>query len=268
MTIFKEGTKEWLADLNNKLSHHICAFDPIYQAYQQMKKWYDEWDTLDELTKSALFTSIIIHYSRPFTLNRIAHGKHQYKTTYLKKAPGFDAELHKHIMNDIRDQIVAHHDRRALKTRIGHLINVVRVKLDNSQFDDWRIPLRTFAISKGVRFITSKEHAKRYLDHLTVCVNAIATHAYQLLGEINSSAQKYPDIQPRDWESPKIMTPENGEMLLPDADNIEGVKAKAPKLSISEELYAWRDTTLTYTPEAEYNWIGENGPASVKILLK
>ncbi len=118
MPALQEGTQVWLDRLYDVASQEVRALIQIDQAERHIGKLLDGWDTLDEDIKSALFTSVVIHYARPFTSNETKEGKRKYPVSQFKGVPKFDRQLHDHLC-DLRDKLVAHQDGTLLKAQIG-----------------------------------------------------------------------------------------------------------------------------------------------------
>src|SRR5262249_43067763 len=117
----KDGTKECKAQLENTALWHLRAYDQINQAYRCLTKLSRDSDTLDKIVQSALFTSAVIHYARPFGDNRggsISFSKYRFKD--LKQAR-VDRVFHDHLL-DLRNKLVAHQDGTLLSAKIGQLM--------------------------------------------------------------------------------------------------------------------------------------------------
>jgi hypothetical protein len=258
----EEGTEEWVGQLQSRAVRHVRAFDQLNQALQCLMKLHEGWELLDEVVKSALFTSAVVHYARPFGVNKAERGSQSYGIGELKRAAGFDRELHDHLL-DLRNKVVAHQDGTLLRARAGHLM----LRLREHEVE---IPVQTLAVAMAVQGFGTKEILTRCLNHLKVCVETVWESVQQALGDMNAAAHKYPDVQPETMKkfelwSEKSIPGTGAKVAAPSALDSDFVNLQTPNFGVPADSYAWRRTAVTFTPQAKYEWTGPDGPATLEV---
>jgi hypothetical protein len=255
----KEGTLEWKVQLEDIAVRHLRAFDPIFEAYQCLSKLSQEGNTLDEVVKSALFTSTVVHYARPFSGNR--GGKitsSRYKITDLRHAK-VDLKLHDHILI-LRKKLVAHQDGELLQARIGH--NVIKI-----HEHDVEVPVQTFAVVSALQGIATM--IARYLEHVAACVEAIRMNVEEALTAVNAAEHKYPSVKPAKRQKINLVLNKSiakGEQfMLPDLADTAVAMTKLPEFPVPSDSYLWRRTMVQLAPEGKYEWTTPEGPAALSV---
>lgn len=261
MDAIDEGTKEWKVQLGDIALRHLRALDPIFQAYRYLTKLLQEEDTLDEVVKSALFVSAVVHYARPFIDNR--GGKTtgaKYRIQELKN-PEFDRLLHDHLLV-LRQKLVAHQDGTVMRARIGHQ----RIKIHEH---DIEIPVQTFACVGALDRIATKEMIARYLKHVKACVGAIQTNIDRALTAVDAAEHEYPEVQPEGRQKIDLFSQEplaDGEQfMLSDLADCEAAMIKLPDFPVPPNSYVWRRTMIQLTPERKYEWTTPEGAAALIV---
>lgn len=149
--------------LRRRCVDHFRALSSIQAAHQYALRLIEGWGNLDDMFSSALHSASVMAYARPFTSAKTKGGTVQYPLKKLKKAPGFDSDLHDHLM-EMRDKIVAHSDYSMLRS------TMYLQAIGDSQ----ELPICLGLNVKRLRGIESKSLADRYGFHFEVCVSHIA----------------------------------------------------------------------------------------------
>jgi hypothetical protein len=257
----EEGTEEWKLQLEAVAIRHLRAFDQVNQAYQCLVKLSQEGNTLDQVVKSALFTSAVIHYSRPFGQNRGGQTtSSRYRIKELQNDE-VDRVLHNHLL-DLRDKLVAHQDGTVLPARIGQYTIAVHEA-------DVEIPVQTFGAVWALQGIATEEILARYLKHVGACVEAIQANAHKALTAVNAAEHKYPEVKPDGRQKLDVFSRKTiaggEEVAFPDLADGAATIIKFPTFPVPPDSYMWRRTLITVTPEAQYEWAGPEGPASLRV---
>jgi hypothetical protein len=259
----KEGTQEWKVQLEGMAVRHLRALDQIVFAHRCLERLSQEGDTSDEIIKSALFTSAVIHYSRPFGKNlgeQASFSKYSIKD--LQHHPEVDRVLHGHILV-LRNKLVAHQDRTLLRARIGHFAITLHE-------DEVEIPVQTFAVVFALQGIATEETLARYRKHVAACVEAIHANVGTALTAVNAAEHEYPDVKLDGRQKVSVFSRKSiakAEVApLPDLDDTEVAMIKSPDFpGIPANAYTWRRTVIKATPEATYEWTGPEGVRSLRV---
>src|ERR1700722_5351001 len=108
-TLANKGSVEWFEHSRRRCVDHLRSLLSIQMARNSANAILQQWTSQSAENNSALHSSCVIAYARPFTNAATKNGNIQYPTKKLMKAPGFDKELHFHIL-DLRHRLVAHSD--------------------------------------------------------------------------------------------------------------------------------------------------------------
>jgi len=87
---------------------------------------------------------------------------------------------------------------------------------------------------------------------------------------VNAAAHKYPDVHSETMEKFELWSaksiPETGKKVAaPSALDSDFVNIQISNFGVPTESYAWRRTSVTFTPQAKYEWIGPDGPAALEV---
>src|SRR5271169_5684192 len=97
-----KGSVEWFEHSRMRCVDHLRALLSIRMARDSAIAILQHWQFQSPESNSALHSSCVIAYARPFTSAATKSGKVTYPTRALMAAPGFDKELHVHIL-DLRN---------------------------------------------------------------------------------------------------------------------------------------------------------------------
>ena len=134
-------------------------------ALANVRRLLEGWTTLDAVVQSALHARAVISYAEPFV-----HEPWAYQTKELKSVPGFDAEVHDHLL-ELRNKLIAHSDEEFSEGTLIALFADIDVKLDDGRtFKDHLfsgLNVRTTALD-GVH---SRDLTERYEGHIQATSN-------------------------------------------------------------------------------------------------
>jgi hypothetical protein len=152
------GDPEWFRTRRLAAANCLRALDNVSQAAIAIDRILADWKKLDTELKSALLYSSVIHYARPFCYRKDYGGKK------LRSRPGFDSELHEHLVN-LRNELIAHQDNETLRAIVGHgycdlaLSGTTTTALISTQ-----------CVVKALHRINNVDVAKRYASHFASCI--------------------------------------------------------------------------------------------------
>lgn len=260
MPKLKEGSQAWLDQLYDVAAQEVRAFNQIEQAARHISKLFDEWDALDGDLKSALFTSVVIHYARPFTNNRNLRGRRSYPVSQFKGAPEFDRQLHRHLCS-LRDKLVAHQDGTFLRAQIGQYIITLTFP-----DDDAKIPVSFFAATTAFHGLANREICDRYRKHIHAACMAVHTLLDGTLRAIAIAAHKYRELRFGSKELPAFegkglpseIPPSGFERFIADIE--------IPDSPVPPTAYVWRQSAVASTPLAKYTVQSKDGPVSFEVV--
>lgn len=260
----EKGSVEWFDDERRGITELARAIDSFASASRALSKFSRYNEFLDDDLKSSLFSSAVVNYARPFTPNR---NTDVYKHTLPKKSVasehGYSGVMHQHIM-DLRNKIIAHHDSDYVGASIVY--HYLRLKSDIS---DKHIVRGGSAITQSVNFPSSTEICLGLQSHIKAVLEAagksLKSKFQEYLGATNvhwdnfvTSRSKYGDNSIK-WGESRFPDMSKPVELLP----IEAIKIdewiKKPKLSVSEDGYAYRDLSLTIGISFDVEIIGSDG---------
>jgi hypothetical protein len=229
-----KGSVEWFELSRIRCVDHLRALLSIKLARDNAVAILRNWNSLSAETNSALHSSCVIAYARPFTYAATKNGKVTYSAKRLPAASGFDKELHIHIL-DLRNQIIAHGDYGIFPSTM-YLQTV----------GDERLPLRLGINVKGILGIESHDLALRYEKHLSVCdlnLEKILNHECR---ELASEARMHPAEFHKTHNIPEVkeeitLGPESKDLPPP-----AGPAAVVENPVFPEGLSGYRYITLTH----------------------
>jgi hypothetical protein len=146
----------------------------IRMAHDAICKLLHSWASADATVNYSLHFTAVTLYARPFLPTATSSGKVQYPIKDLKETPGFDQELHQHII-DVRNTLVAHRDYG-----VSHSTMYLK------SLGDEEMPVALGANVKVLAGIDERPLAERYERHFCVCrsvVEEILTREMKNLGE-------------------------------------------------------------------------------------
>jgi len=160
---------------------HLRALLSIKMARSNVADILRNWDSQTSDIKSALHSACVISYARPFTHSATSKGKITYPAQQLVRTAGFDAELHKHVL-DLRNKIIAHGD-----------YGVFPSTMNVQTIGDDRLPIALGINVKGMFGIASRDLALRYENHLSICDNRLEQLLNLECNELAAEAKLHPD---------------------------------------------------------------------------
>jgi hypothetical protein len=174
-------TVEWFEGSRRRCIDHLRALLWIKLARANAAEILRNWSSQSIETKHALHSACVISYARPFTQSATGTGKKiTYPTRQLRKAIGFDKDLHAHIL-DLRNRIIAHGD-----------YGIFRSTMYVQAIGDARLPIALGMQVKSMCGIESHDLAQRYEAHLSACDNKLEQLLDLECNELAEEARQYP----------------------------------------------------------------------------
>jgi hypothetical protein len=152
-----KGSVEWFEHSRRRCVDHLRALLSIRMARDGANAILRQWKSQSAEINSALHSSCVIAYARPFTNAATKNGNVKYPTKRLMAASGFDKELHDHIL-DLRHRLIAHSD-----------YGIFPSSMYLQAIGDERLPLTLGINVKGIFGIESHDLALRYEKHFSIC---------------------------------------------------------------------------------------------------
>lgn len=183
MKISEPGSAAWFEHQRHRCWDHLRALLSIKQALASIQELIESWSSVSVAARCALHSSSIIMYARPFTVAKTRTGKIIFASKSLSNEPGFDSELHKHILK-LRDEIVAHSDYEHFPSTM-YLQTV----------GDGALPVSLGAKVKTMSGISSLELAGRYKSHFLAAAlgmeNLLGKEFKSLVDQIKREPQEF-----------------------------------------------------------------------------
>lgn len=229
-----KGSVEWFELSRRRCVDHLRTLLSIKMARNNAAAILHNWSSQSAETNSALHSSCVIAYARPFTYAATKSGKVTYSPKRLMAASGFDKELHTHIL-DLRNQIVAHGDYGIFPSTM-YLQTV----------GDDRTPLMLGINVKGILGIESYDLALRYEKHLSICdltLEGILNHECK---ELTSEARIHPIEFHKTHNIPEVKERIDVGPELKHLPRPAGPAAVVENPVFPEGLSGYRYVTLTH----------------------
>jgi hypothetical protein len=198
---------------------------------------------LDDVLKSALLHSAVIHYTRPF------NSKRDYGGNKLKQHAGFDRELHDHLF-DLRNSLVAHHDNDVLRAWVGH--QYYDLTLSAAHYTGM---IATCAVAKALHTIQDRSVAERYASHITACVTFFQRKAEDAVAAIHKMALRFPEAAEANTGSgagepvpvkQQVTTTQVPSMIYLGSSRIPEPQFPMPQFPMPQGSYLYRTVAATH----------------------
>jgi hypothetical protein len=185
-----EGSEEWADNITENARQHLLAHHDVLAAHIFIKKLVDDWDTLEDVLRAALFQSAVTVYARPFVDNRNSTGPNRrfsIPSRVSRTIPDYDRALHKHILS-LRQTLIAHQDTSVVKAQLSHMT------LTNQQEGKPPLIVQTEGKVKALNAIAKKEIAEHYLKHMATSVAYLYEATQDSLGTLHKLRVLYPNL--------------------------------------------------------------------------
>jgi hypothetical protein len=175
-----KGTAEWFELSRRRCVDHLRALLSIQMARDSAEAILQQWEFQKGGNIAALHSSCVIAYARPFTNAATKNGNIKYPTKNLMGAPGFDKELHFHIL-DLRNRLIAHSDYAIFPSSI-YLQTI----------GDQRLPITLGINVMGIFGMESYDLALRYHKHFSICATTLEQILNLECNELASEVRLHP----------------------------------------------------------------------------
>lgn len=228
------GSAEWFEQARRRCVDHLRTLLSLRMARDSANAMLQHWNSQSAEANSALHSSCVIAYGRPFTNAATKRGNIRYPTKNLTATPGFDKELHLHLL-DLRNRLIAHSD-----------YDVFPSSMYLQTMGDDRLPIALGINVKGVFGIESHDLALRYEKHLSICNISVEKTLNLACKELASEAQIHPNAFHMTNNLPDVrhdfvLDSENRNMPPPT-----GPAAGVDDPAFAEGLTGYRYITLTH----------------------
>lgn len=124
----------------------------------------------DRQLLTAMFTTAVVRYARPFSQKADGKGNRAYSVKQLKKDPGFLSNMHRHLMG-IRNTLVAHDDIESIEPRVLTQ-NMTFALPGQTVYPNFLVPVSIAASNKCLAFPVDDAAVKAMRNHGAACVRA------------------------------------------------------------------------------------------------
>jgi hypothetical protein len=260
----QRGTPEWFKRERLFLIETAKAVDSFSAAVSSFQKLVELGVTADTDVRSALHTTGVINYARPFTNNRSGKGGHRtnFGERIVRGHQGYDDKIHQQLMV-LRNKLIAHSDgdyadgRLFRKSLDGHI--------DSEPF---KILVGATVLTLTVNTLDDMELAKRYLAHVKAAEKATQASVAKRLEEFVKAGQQFPDAleaaavaKPR----PSIdtgrfqLSPASLEATVPLSVLNPHTVLKRPNLPIGQDGYKYRSFVMQTDLSTHVKWRNDDG---------
>lgn len=230
----KEGSLAWFQHARERCVDHLRAITSIRSADTSISTILARWTTEDVAILASLHSATVIAYAQPFTPARTKVGKVSYGESALKKAPGFDRDLHSHLLT-LRNQLIAHSDYDFFPSTM-YLQTV----------GDEMLPVAMGVNVKSMFGIEARSLAERYQVHFRSCMKSIEETLNQELREIARQARNYPTEFNASHNVPISTSEANLATEFLDFPGPTGPSSHVSEPSFPEGLRGYRYVTLQH----------------------
>ena len=230
-----KGSVEWFERSRRPCVDHLRALLSLRMARDSATAIVRYWGLQSAENGSALHSSCVIAYARPFTNAATKSCNIKYPAKRLMATAGFDKELHLHIL-DLRNQLIAHSD-----------YGVFPSSMYLQTIGDERLPLTLGIKVKGMFGIESHDLAQRYETHLSICVATVEQALNLECNELASEARIHPAEFDKTHNIPEVR--QEGIILdseLRDLPGPTGPAASVDNPAFVDGLSGYRYITLTH----------------------
>lgn len=229
-----EGTVEWFEVARHRTIDHMRALLAMRGAHQSVVTLLQNWDALDVDAARALHESAVISYARPFTPAATTAGKIAYAISAVRKADGFDRQLHDHLL-DVRNRMIAHAD-------YGVFPSAMTVQTTG----DEALPVALVILVKNLAGIQERELAERYQRHFRACMEAIESALNSEVAELVAHARKHPTAFEASHNVPMSIEEWKAGPDFADLPTPTGPASRVPEPLFPKELSGYRYLTLQH----------------------
>jgi hypothetical protein len=228
---------------DRELFRHVKALEAAQRCDEYVTRLIEQYDVLDKIIKSALFTSVIIQYGRIFKGNERKGKLEFYPIKKLKETIAFDETIHNELLT-IRDRFVAHQDWDVEGRGLAR--SFASGEVNGTSFN--------FIVEQSV-VVTSlagikMEHLKIWQGHIEAICKGLFKLADGVLSELVSLGGERPDlfkmedaIQKEIMGETKLST--QTEILMPTVRGTSFPNLLEKSTKVIGSKYYYRHMTLT-----------------------
>jgi hypothetical protein len=259
------STVEWFKRERLHLIEFAKAIDSFAAARRSFQKLVDLGPEGDPDVTTALHTSAVINYARPFVTNTRADGvRVAFRKKMVKGHENYVEEVHQELV-DLRHKLVAHSDRDYVDGRLFRKFLVLEIEGDHPEF-----VVGATVVTQTVQTVHDMALAQRFLSHIRAVEEAAYTAATKRLEEFVRVGQRFPEQmqQARVTAGARIKT-ERFEMV-PDKPMIAPVQMlnphavlTQPPLKLGPGGYAFRGFVLHVDISTEITRTADDGSKAV-----
>jgi hypothetical protein len=230
----EKGSVEWFEQSRFRCVDHLRALLSHRASLENAGAILRHWGLQSAEYSSALHSSCVISYARPFTSASTKNGNIKYPTRRLIATTGFDKELHAHIL-DLRNRLIAHSD-------YGVFPSTMYLQV----MGDQRLPLTLGINVKALYGIESFGLAARYEKHFSICCNAIEQMLNLECKELASEARIHPNEFNKTHNLPETRQTISLDQQSKTLPGPTGPAAIVENPAFGEGLSGYRYITLTH----------------------
>jgi hypothetical protein len=224
----------WFERGRRRCVDHLRALSSVQLAHEYISTLLTRWTSNEVHSLAGLHAASVIAYARPFTAAFTKEGKLKYPVSALRKTPGFDHELHSHLL-DLRNNLIAHGDYDLLPSTM-YLQTV----------GDEKLPVAMGVNVKCIVGIEARPLAERYQAHFRTCLTVIEEMLNRDLREIAARAQTHPEEFHATHNIPAAILEVKPTIELADFPGPVGAAGDVAEPSFSERLSGYKYLTVRH----------------------
>src|SRR5262245_56821600 len=248
------------------------AVDSFSAAVGSFQKLVELGTTLDADVRSALHTSGVISYARPFSNNLSGERRTSFAKKIVKQHQNFDDDIHLQLLL-LRNKLIAHSDADYADGRLFR--KYISLHSGPKQF---KILAGATVLTLTVHMLEDMELAKRYLAHVRAVAEAAHTSLAIRLEEFVRTVQQFSDAleaasDPK--KGPGInagqfeLSPAKPEAAMPVSFLNPYAVLSLPNLAVGQDGYSYRTFSVQTDMSMNIKWRNDDGSeASFKLEVE
>ncbi len=230
-----EGTREWFDSARHQCVDHLRALVSVRTANEYLTAILTRFIDTDPTTVAGLHSASVIAYARPFVSAKTIEGERRYPEGKLRKASGFDRQLHDHLLS-LRHRLIAHADYALLASTM----NIQTI-------GDEALPVQMEINVKTIYGITDRQLGLRYQAHFQACMRFMEESLNQEVRELNLQSKKYPMEFAATHNIPAVERDVTLSPQFADFPAPEGPASTVAEPAFPSDLAGYRYLTLYHT---------------------
>lgn len=229
-----EGTREWFDSARHQCVDHLRALVSVRTADEYMSAILNRYMDTDSVTVAGLHSASVLAYARPFVGAKTKTGERKYPEGKLRKASGFDRELHGHLL-ELRHRLIAHADYGLLASTMNF-----------QSIGDEALPVSMEINVKTIFGFEGRKLGLRYQAHFRACMTFMEESLNQEVRALIVQSKKYPMEFAATHNIPPVETNVKLAADFADFPDPEGPSSTVAEPSFPGDLEGYRYLMLSH----------------------